>query len=265
MKNVIKLFSVLFLVVGAVFYSCKPEVKEPIKVSDVKISKSSLTLEKGDTETLTVTVIPDGAAEKAVTWESNNDDVVSVDNNGNIKAEDVGKAKITVKTKDGNFSASCNVEVVPKIENNYDVTATCEFNVSGMWYSSGVGFPVGVPESGYSGSYNFSGDFRASIKNVSGKTIPAGTPIKCYMSLNDSPIELQGANVPTTLLIETTLISALDANATLVILQTDGFVINSETSKWGSNTNSICLVVQKVGKVERSMPIKGCATYGVKQ
>ncbi|MDU1687537.1 MAG: Ig-like domain-containing protein, partial [Clostridium perfringens] len=45
------------------------------------------------------------------TWTTNNQKVVSVDENGNIEAKSSGEAEITVTTKDGGFKATCKVKV----------------------------------------------------------------------------------------------------------------------------------------------------------
>jgi len=262
MKNVIKLFSILFLVSGVVAFNACEKPKDPVKVTGVSLSKPTLSMEVGDEETLTATVVPNDAEDKAITWETSNDEVATIDATGSVTAVGSGKANITVRTKDGNFTEVCKVTVVPKMEDNYDVVAACEFEYAGQWYSSGIQFPVEATESTFSGPYNFSGPFRATITNVSGKTIPAGTPVKCRVTINNTPAELPGANVPSTMLIDMALANAIEVNAMHVIVSTGNFVISSETSRWGSN--SICLEVSQIGKKERATPIKGCGTYEVK-
>jgi len=94
-----------------------------IKVNGVVLNKSSLTLEKGETAKLIATVKPSTATNKNVIWSSNNTNVVSVDSKGNVKAIGVGNAKITVKTKDGGYSATANITVIeksPDISNDED-------------------------------------------------------------------------------------------------------------------------------------------------
>ena len=85
------------------------------KVSGVKLDKTSLELNLGDESKLVATVMPNGAKNKSVTWESSDSKVVSVDANGNIKALKAGKATITVTTKEGNYTAEATITVKKKI------------------------------------------------------------------------------------------------------------------------------------------------------
>ena len=81
-----------------------------VRVTGVSLNKNALTLNVGNTSTLTATVRPSNATNKAVTWSTNNSSVASV-NNGVITAISNGTAIITVTTIDGNYSASCTVTV----------------------------------------------------------------------------------------------------------------------------------------------------------
>ena len=84
-----------------------------VKVTNVKLDKSSLTLTYGKSTMLTATVLPTNATNKDVEWKSSNASLVMVDTNGNIKAvgNEDAKATITVTTKDGKYSASATVTV----------------------------------------------------------------------------------------------------------------------------------------------------------
>ena len=88
--------------------------KEPIAVTGVSVSPTTLSLTVGQSETITATVMPADAANKAVTWSSDNDAVASV-SNGKVTAKSAGTAKITVKTADGGKSATCSVTVAEPI------------------------------------------------------------------------------------------------------------------------------------------------------
>ena len=89
------------------------EVKK-IPVTDVTISSLSEKLQIGDQLTLTPTITPDNATEKAVTWTSSSDKIATVDENGLVTAVAEGKATITVTTKDGNKTAACEVTVTKR-------------------------------------------------------------------------------------------------------------------------------------------------------
>lgn len=77
-------------------------------VESVTLGKTSLTLEIGETETLTATVKPDNATDKSVAWQSSAPDIASVDNAGKVTAKAAGNAKITAA---GDKKAECNVTV----------------------------------------------------------------------------------------------------------------------------------------------------------
>ncbi len=79
-----------------------------IAVTSVSLDKTSLSMQVGETETITATVKPDDATDKAVVWISSDDAVASV-SNGKITALKSGKATITAKS--GTCSAECVVTV----------------------------------------------------------------------------------------------------------------------------------------------------------
>ena len=88
---------------------------QSITVTDVTVTgvslKSSTTIEKGKSETLIPTFTPANATNKNVTWESDNTSVATVEG-GVVTAVAAGTATITVTTKDGDKTATCEVIVV---------------------------------------------------------------------------------------------------------------------------------------------------------
>ena len=97
-------------------------VKVPVPVTGVSLDKTELTLNVGDTETLTATVAPANADNKNVAWSADPLSVVGVDN-GVITARTAGTATVTVTTEDGSFTATCEVTVKQPVES---VTITPE-------------------------------------------------------------------------------------------------------------------------------------------
>jgi len=81
-------------------------------VTGVTLNKTTMTLVAGSTETLTATVHPDYASNKAVTWTSSNTSVATVSNSGLVTAVAKGTANITVITQDGDEMATCAVMVI---------------------------------------------------------------------------------------------------------------------------------------------------------
>ena len=85
-----------------------------VAVTGVSLNKTSLDMKVGDSETLTATVAPSNATNQSVTWSSNKTSVATVDANGKVTAAGVGEATITVTTKDGSKTDTCNVTVKAK-------------------------------------------------------------------------------------------------------------------------------------------------------
>ena len=91
---------------------CPHTVKtSTVSVTNVTLDKSMLSLVIGTSGKLTATVTPENATNKAVTWSSDTPEIVSVDQDGKVTAKAVGKAVITVKTKDGGKTATCTITV----------------------------------------------------------------------------------------------------------------------------------------------------------
>lgn len=84
-------------------------LEQEIGVSNVELNTDKLTLSPNEEKTLTVNILPPEATNKTVSWESDNTNVATVDDNGKITAKSVGTANITVTTDDGDKKATCEV------------------------------------------------------------------------------------------------------------------------------------------------------------
>lgn len=82
-----------------------------IKVTSVSLNHTTETLKVGQTLQLTPTVLPSNATNKNVTWSVSNLSVLEVSNSGLVRAKVCGEASVTVKTVDGEKTASCNFKV----------------------------------------------------------------------------------------------------------------------------------------------------------
>lgn len=86
---------------GGKIATCKVTVTpKTVPVSSIQVQGKGV-IYVGDTTKLTATITPDGASNKAVTWDSQNKDIATVDQQGNVKALKVGTATITATAQDG--------------------------------------------------------------------------------------------------------------------------------------------------------------------
>ncbi|MCR5463421.1 MAG: Ig-like domain-containing protein [Bacteroidales bacterium] len=109
--------------ISGLFFGCGPK-EEPlpptppapttVSVTGVSLNKTSLSLVEGGSESLTATVSPDNATNKAVSWKSSDTGVATVDGSGKVTAVKAGSATITVTTTDGSKTATCSVTVTSK-------------------------------------------------------------------------------------------------------------------------------------------------------
>ena len=111
-----------------------------MQVSSVALDKTSAELQVGKTLTLTATVTPDNATDKAVVWTSSNDAVATVDANGVVTAKAEGTATITATA--GGKTATCTVTVkaAPRYYYNSTTTTTKDGSkTSPKTFDAGVG------------------------------------------------------------------------------------------------------------------------------
>ena len=129
MKKLFKLFctALAVILIAGVSSGCGKDETTPsggngsnetgpttVAVTGVSLNKQTLSMVEGDSETLTSTVAPSNATNKAVSWKSSDASVASVDNSGKVTAVKAGSATITVTTTDGSKTATCSVTVTAK-------------------------------------------------------------------------------------------------------------------------------------------------------
>lgn len=81
----------------------------------VSLNKTSLRLEKGSSETLQATVLPENTTDKSIEWSSSNNAIAKVAEDGKVTAISPGNATIRAKTVDGGKLAECDVTVVVSV------------------------------------------------------------------------------------------------------------------------------------------------------
>jgi beta-xylosidase len=80
-------------------------------VSGVTLDRTQVTLTIGEAQRLTATVAPSSAANKQVSWASDNPGVATVSSDGQVIAISAGTAMVTATTADGGYTASAEIKV----------------------------------------------------------------------------------------------------------------------------------------------------------
>ena len=99
-------------------FTVRPVYRDPVSVSEVRLNKSELTLYVGESERLTVAVLPENAAEKTVTWSSTKPSVASVDETGLVTSKEAGTATITAKAGEKEATCAVTVKAAPPVTDN---------------------------------------------------------------------------------------------------------------------------------------------------
>lgn len=94
---------------GGHFAFCLVNVKEA--VTGLSLAPSTVLLSSGQSTTIHATILPDDATNQAVTWQSSDSQIATVDGAGVVTARGEGQVTITATTDDGGFQDTCLVTV----------------------------------------------------------------------------------------------------------------------------------------------------------
>ena len=92
--------------------SCKEN--DPVLVESISFESPTLSLKVGDSKQLTVTVSPENAENKTLTWSSLDKTVASVDETGTVTAHKTGET--TIQATAGTISATCKITAYTEVE-----------------------------------------------------------------------------------------------------------------------------------------------------
>lgn len=145
-------------------YSKKCTVTVGAGVTGIRISDDTLKLSKGQAKTLTVTVLPLDADNRAVKWKSSNTSVATVSSKGTVTAVKNGTAVITATTVDGGLKATCTVKV-------YNVTTGIKLGASKLTMAVGATKVLGAT---------------VYPENASDKTVKWSSSDKSIVSVNSA-------------------------------------------------------------------------------
>ena len=249
--------------------TCEVTVKEtPVAATGVGLNTNKVELSVGEENKLVATVTPEAATNKEVTWASSTPEVATVDQNGKVVAQKPGNATITVTTKDGNKTATCEVTVketpvavtgvglnTNKVElsvgkeNKLVATVTPEAaaNRDVTWNSSKPA--VATVDSTGKVVAQAPGTTTITVTTVDGNKTAT-----CEVTVKETPVAVTGVGLNTNDL----KLSAGEAN-TLVAAVTPKTATNPKV-KWSSNNLAVA-TVDNNGKVVAQAP--GTATITV--
>ena len=89
-----------------------------VPVGNIQINEGNLNLQVGDTKKLSITISPETATNKEITWTSSNTKVAAIDADGNIKAISEGTTTITaISSSNKNMKNSITVTVKKVVTN----------------------------------------------------------------------------------------------------------------------------------------------------
>lgn len=88
---------------------------EGIEASSIKLNQTQIDIQKGKTQQLTATILPDNTSDKTIVWSSKDPSIATVSDNGLVTAKNAGDTIITATTTNG-LKAQCAVNVkVPSV------------------------------------------------------------------------------------------------------------------------------------------------------
>jgi len=159
---------------------------DPIPVTGVSLDKTSANLTLNSSLELNATIFPSGATNKNLTWTSANQSVATVSNSGLVTALALGSSEITVRTNDGNYSASAIITVIEQAALS-SITGSF-YNTSSVNTTGDKGVTEDNINKGIS-SYNALGfggaNVVSSLKNVSQAYFPRSSGLA--LGSNNNP------------------------------------------------------------------------------
>ena len=102
------------------------DLSDRVIPQSIELNTSSVSLESGKSEKLIATVLPQDAENKTVIWQSSDETVAAVSQDGVVTAISSGTAEITATTVEGGYIASAAVEVKNTVCTHENMTETIE-------------------------------------------------------------------------------------------------------------------------------------------
>ncbi len=123
-----------------------------VNVSKVSLSETNLSLKPGDTKKVSAVITPANASNKTLVWKSSDEKVVTVDQNGTIKAKGEGTATVKATAHNG-ISAECSVKSAysdkPETPEQLEQALSSKM-LTHITYSSDAADQIVIPSGDYS-------------------------------------------------------------------------------------------------------------------
>lgn len=165
-------------------------VVENIKPTRVSLNKTSLSLRKGETYSLTATVYPSNASDQDLVWTSSDESILTVSDTGSVVAVGIGEATVKATLKEyPNLSASCKFKVTAPL------ASTIEFSseTTNVFVGSSNEITVNISPN------DASNDFSLSVESIDDQS----TDI-ISVSTTDNKITIKGISTGSVKLVATT-------------------------------------------------------------
>lgn len=170
-----------------------PNVSKNIEVNvekeEVKFEKQKDNILFGKEKTLNVKISPSWITQKNISWESSNNEIATVDNNGKIKAKQEGKATIKVTWKDKNLSDEIEVNVIKLSEDTKIEIKNYAVNDEKI---SKIGQKVKIVD--FLKNINISDNLKVTVKTANEGQEYIGTNTKVIVSEKEHDLELEEYN-----------------------------------------------------------------------
>lgn len=252
---------------GGLYATCAVTVEEP--VSGVVLNKDSLSLKVGGTETLTATVSPENATNKAIKWTSTKENVATV-KDGQVTAVGVGTTTIAAITDDDGKTATCTVTVeadtAPAISLSSSAinvsiggTASLTANVTPTgqtvtWLSSNTSLAT-VDAAGTTVTVRVPFNARVGSSCTITATVGMGTgedtrTAECRINVVDMSLSLSQTNLSMTTGKTSSLsVSGIPSGASYTVSwQSSNTSVVTVSSATTTNNNAITLTARSVGR-----------------
>ena len=86
-KNILSIVCFFALILAMSLPGCSKDEEQNVVITGVTLNKTEIILIKGNSETLTTTILPAEVDNKALTWASNKPSIAEVDANGKVTAQ----------------------------------------------------------------------------------------------------------------------------------------------------------------------------------